>query len=109
LKTPEGIVKDEIKAYLKARGAYFFMPVQTGFGASTLDFLCCINGIFVGVETKRRDKAAKETPRQSKVIEDIRKAGGVALVARSVADLEKALKDNWVDVEAIGSDILTKE
>ena len=102
-------MKDEIKAYLKARGAYFFMPVQTGYGASSLDFLCCINGIFVGIETKRRDKPSKETPRQGKVIEEIRKAGGVALVARNVADVEKALKDNWVDVEAIQSDILTKE
>ena len=34
-------VKEALKKYLKEIGAYYFMPVQTGYGAATVDFLVC--------------------------------------------------------------------
>lgn len=76
MKTEEGALKDKIKAWLKNRNAYFFMPVQMGYGSTTVDFLCCVNGKFVGVETKAEGK--KPTPRQELTIADIRKAGGIS-------------------------------
>jgi hypothetical protein len=72
--TPESKVKAELKQHLRDQGAYVFMPVQTGYGAATLDFLVCLDGRFYGFETKARGK--KLTPRQELVSQQIRAAGG---------------------------------
>lgn len=72
--TPEGKVKADVKKYLKEHGAYFFMPVQSGYGAATLDFLVCLNGRFVAIETKAPGK--KLTARQEAVAREIVIAGG---------------------------------
>lgn len=85
-------VKDEIKKYLKARGAYFFMPVQFGYGAATLDFLVCLDGKFIGIETKKEGKT-ECTARQQNTIYAINKAGGIAFVADSLL----MVKDNFRD------------
>lgn len=70
-------VKEKLKLHLKALGAYFFMPVQMGMGATTVDFLCCIEGYFVGIETK----APGKTPslRQRLTLQEIENAGGISL------------------------------
>jgi hypothetical protein len=92
MQTPEGKVKDKVKALLRKYNAYSFMPVQAGYGASTLDFLCCINGRFLAIETKAPGK--KPTLRQEFVIEAIVKAGGVALVVDGdTTELEQSLKE----------------
>ena len=83
--TPEGKVKKEIKDYLRSKGAYFFMPVQTGYGSPTLDILACVNGKFVGIEVKRPGKGA--TARQHLIISEIIQAGGIAFVADRVEDV----------------------
>ena len=82
MKTEEGLLKDKVKRYLDALPRqYRFMPVQQGYGTQTLDFLCCIDGRFVGVETKAAGK--KPTPRQNQCIEAIKKAGGAAFYCDS--------------------------
>lgn len=73
-RTPEGRVKKKVKAHLDAIGAYYFMPVQTGYGKSTLDFLCCWRGLFFAIETKRGGKDL--TPRQKDVRDRIEAARG---------------------------------
>lgn len=70
--TPEGKVKKAIKEILSAYGAYYFMPVQNGYGAATVDFLGCYYGKFFAIEAKAKGKAP--TPRQLKVIEDMNRA-----------------------------------
>ena len=50
------------------------MPVQTGMGATSLDFLACQLGEFVAYECKARGK--KMTPRQELVARQINAAGG---------------------------------
>jgi hypothetical protein len=70
----ESKVKAKLRSWLEARKAYWFMPVQTGYGAATLDFLCCIEGRFIACETKRPGKHL--TPRQFLVAALIRAAGG---------------------------------
>jgi hypothetical protein len=76
--TPEGKVKKRVKDVLKEHGAYWFMPVQSGYGAATVDFLVCANGFFVGIETKAGRGEA--TQRQLITMEQIHQAGGVTLV-----------------------------
>lgn len=78
-KTPEGKVKDKVKAILKEYNAYYAMPMGTGYGVSGVpDFLVCCEGVFIGIETK----AGTNTPTalQLKNLNDIKKAGGLALV-----------------------------
>lgn len=62
--TPEGKIKAKVNAVLKVFGSkvWRFMPVQTGYGAPALDYLLCVNGHFVAIETKVPGK--KLTPLQ---------------------------------------------
>jgi hypothetical protein len=76
--TPESRVKEKVKAYLRGKNAYFFMPVQTGYGAATVDFLCCVDGRFIAIETKAPGK--KPTKRQRATLLAIIAAGGNAFV-----------------------------
>jgi hypothetical protein len=78
-KTPEGKVKDKIKKILKAHGAYYAMPMGTGFGnAGVPDFLVCMNGGFLGIEAKAN--GGKTTALQDKNLAEIEAAGGITLV-----------------------------
>jgi hypothetical protein len=78
-QTPEGKLKAQVKAYLNERGAYWFMPIGVGYGSATVDFLCCIKGRFVAIETKTLPR--KPTPRQFHCLNAVREAGGIAFVA----------------------------
>ena len=81
--TPEGKVKDQIKGWLKANGAYQFWPVQTGWGAATVDALICVNGQYIGLETKAPG-ITKPSPRQRVVMDAIEAAGGWAFCVDSL-------------------------
>lgn len=78
--TPEGHVKKKVNEFLDMFGndMYRFMAVQTGYGSPTLDYLVCIRGHFIAIETKRVGK--KPTPRQETTIERINSAGGHTFV-----------------------------
>lgn len=92
-KTPEAKVKDKIKAILKAHGAYYAMPIGTGYGnAGVPDFLCCCNGVFIAIEAKATSKD-KPTALQEKNLREIREAGGVTFViyADNLEELEQCL------------------
>jgi pantoate kinase len=82
--TPEAKVKEKIKKILKAHGAYFAMPMGTGYGNSGVpDFLVCLNGEFLAIEAK----AGRGIPTalQEKNMRDIEKAGGRTLVVNEQA------------------------
>lgn len=88
-RTPEGKVKDDIKKWLKARGAYWYMPSQNGMGVVGVpDFICCIGGRFVGIEAKAPGKRGNTTPNQEHQIAAIHKAGGAAIVVDDAAQLD---------------------
>jgi len=77
--TPEAKVKKRVKEILNDVGAYYAMPVGTGFGNSGVpDFLVCKEGLFYGIECKAN--GGQPTALQLKHLDDIRKAGGIALV-----------------------------
>jgi hypothetical protein len=80
--TPEAKVKVVLRRRLDALGCYTFMPVQTGYGATSLDFLVCWNGRFIAIETKAEGN--KPTARQKLVAKAIIAAGGAVLVIDSV-------------------------
>ena len=90
MKTPEGKVKAEVKKYLKDLGAYYFMPVQTGYGAAGVDFYICYEGWFIAVETKAGEAVPK--PRQRKVLEDVDSCGGIALCINNVKSLQRYIE-----------------
>ena len=77
--TPEAKVKAKIKAVLKKHGAYYAMPIGSGYGNSGVpDFLCCANGQFIGIEAKAN--GGKPTALQNKNLDQIREAGGTAFI-----------------------------
>ena len=79
--TPESKVKAKIKTILKAHGAYYAMPIGTGYGSSGIpDFLVCFNGEFLAIEAKAGKGEA--TALQLKNLGDINRAGGYTLIIR---------------------------
>lgn len=92
--TPEGKVKAKVNRLLDRHGAYRFMPVQTGYGARTLDYLLCHRSRFLAVETKAPGK--KPTRIQKLCMEKIEAAGGKVFLIDGVngqlEELERYLK-----------------
>lgn len=77
--TPEALVKKKIRAILDAHGVYYAMPIGTGYGNSGVpDFLCCVNGHFLGIEAKAG--RGKTTALQDDHLRRIDEARGVAVV-----------------------------
>jgi len=97
--TPEAKVKAKIKEVLKMERIYYAMPIGTGYGNSGVpDFLCCVNGRFLGIEAKANGN--KPTELQKKNLMDIELSGGyTAVINENASDLEylveliKQLKD----------------
>jgi hypothetical protein len=97
MRTPEGYEKDEIKAYLKSIGAYYFMPVQVGYGQATVDILACVKGVFFGIEVKREGKAP--TARQEVKLKEIAAGGGIT-VAGTAEVVIHAIKE-WLRISKV--------
>lgn len=71
--TPEGKVKRRVSQILKrADACYYFMPVQTGYGSPTLDYLGSSRGRAFAIETKAPGK--KPTIRQKAIINEMKMA-----------------------------------
>ena len=92
--TPEAKVKKKAVQILKELSAYYFYPVTSGYGRSGVpDIIVCYRGLFIGIECKAGKN--KPTPLQEKNMEDIHKAGGIALVINedNVSRLSRILFD----------------
>lgn len=84
-QTPEKRVKTKVESVLKSEGAYYFFPATHGYGRSGVpDIIACVNGHFLAIECKAGGN--KPTALQTREIESIRLAGGVAVVAN---------EENW--------------
>lgn len=102
--TPEGKVKDAIKKYLTKKGVWFAgkapPPLVTGWMYMPLAGPLGVSGIpdFVGIYRGRpffiEAKAPGGRPTDIQTIrhDEIRKAGGVVIVASSVEELEVGMK-----------------
>ena len=77
--TPEGKVKRTVSSLLRATpDLYYFMPVPSGYGESSLDYLGCYRGKFFAIETKAPGK--KPTDRQNMMISRMKAAGAAVFV-----------------------------
>jgi hypothetical protein len=90
-QTPEGKVKRKVSDFLKGvEGLYYFMPVPSGYGESTLDYIGCYHGRLFAIETKK--PGGKPTGRQEQIISAITRAGGAVFVI----DGDITLLTEWV-------------
>ena len=79
MTTPEGHVKAKVRKILgEYDGMYYFMPVPSGYGRTTIDFLCCYRGQFFAIETKA--PGGKPTLRQEAELNGIARAMGKTFV-----------------------------
>lgn len=83
--TPEGKVKDKIKAVFKRCGVYYHMPVQNGMGEPTLDFVACVNGRFFAVEAKAPGK--KPSQRQQITMDKMASSGAYVFMVSNDEEL----------------------
>jgi len=79
--TPEASVKKAVKAILAKYKIWYFMPSMSGFGRAGIpDFICCIRGRLLGIETKaQKGKLTRIQKIEHQAIND---AGGVCIVMR---------------------------
>jgi hypothetical protein len=94
--TPEGRVKAKVKKTLTEMGAYYAMPVASGYGhAGTPDFLVCYRCQFLAIETKA--KGNKPTALQEAAMQRIRDAGGRVYVIdeTNVENLRKEIENDY--------------
>lgn len=90
--TPEGWIKKIVKEMLDMYPrAYWHMPVQNGMGAPSLDFICCIDGQYVAIETKAPGK--RMTDRQELTAKEIEGGGGE--VIRDVGTTRLSIDMVW--------------
>lgn len=92
MATPEGKVKEKVKAVLRKHNAYWHCPVQNGMGSPSLDFVCCIAGYYFAIETKAGNK--RPTPRQELTIQQMQLAGAKTFVINEVEGLAEL--DEWL-------------
>lgn len=87
-------VKARVKALIAdyAPSAYLFMPVQTGYGAPSLDFIVTIQGISLYIETKVDGK--KPSPRQKLTVQKMVEAGAVVTIVdqHNLDDLSEVIR-----------------
>lgn len=83
-------IENRIKSYLKSKGAYFVKYFGNSFSqAGVCDLLVCYKGRFIGIEVK--NEKGKTSPLQEVNLKQIKEAGGISLVARSVEDVQKVI------------------
>lgn len=93
--TPEGRIKNKIRKLLDGYGTnlYYYMPVPSGYGRRTVDYLGCIRGVFFAIEAKR--PKGKPTALQNAALEQIEHAGGIGFVVND--DETLAGLKRWLD------------
>ena len=93
--TPEGKVKAKITKLLKSYPKlWYFMPVPSGFGVRTVDYIGCFQGIFFVIEAKAPGKDA--TAMQKLTLATIRACGGATFVVNDDESLRSLKK--WLDL-----------
>lgn len=83
-------IENKIKAYLKSIGAYYVKYFGNQFSqVGVPDILCCYKGRFIGIEVK--NEKGKTSPLQDVNIQQIKDAGGLAIVARTVDEVKQLI------------------
>lgn len=94
----EKAIENKIKKLLTEQGAYFFKHFGCKFSrVGVPDIIACINGRFIGIEVKRENGVLSEV--QKIHLQQIKNAGGIGIVARSVEDVKEALCLNCTTIK----------
>lgn len=87
-------IENNIKRYLKSKGAYYFKHHGNQFSqVGVPDIIACYKGKFIGIEVK--NETGKTSPLQDVNLKMINEAGGIGLVARCTEDVKKVI-DNII-------------
>ena len=81
----ESKIQKSIIKYLESIGAYVIKLKLTNASGNP-DIICCYQGRFIAIEVKNKGNEA--TKLQQHKLEQIMLAGGIAMVAYSVADVK---------------------
>lgn len=88
--TPEQGIKREVKRWLESHGAYWCMVQGGAFSKpGDPDIVACVKGRFVAVEAK--SSSGRRSEAQEICARRVAEAGGLAVLARSAEDVERAL------------------
>jgi len=96
LSNNESKIQTKIIKFLESRGAYV-ARIMKASKAGVPDLLACYRGHFIGIEVKTA--TGKTSPLQDHHLDLIEKAGGFAIVARCVEDVEQVLR--YIDDEVM--------
>lgn len=87
-------VQKKITDYLDSLGAYYLKVHGSAYQpAGTPDLLCCVNGMFVGIEVKK-PKGGIVSELQKFKIKEIQNSGGIAFVANSLEVVKREFKEH---------------
>jgi hypothetical protein len=92
-RTPEAIVKAQIKMYLRTLPhCFFFMPAAHGYGVNGIpDIVGCYQGVFFAIEVKAPGKLKNVTALQRMQINEINQAQGWAIAADTMQHVEELI------------------
>jgi hypothetical protein len=89
-RVKEESVKDKIKQILKEMKVPFDMPPANGYGrAGNFDFVCCVDGAYLGIEAKRDAKEKPTRLQTEHAMEFAEHGAGVLLIHKDNLDLLK--------------------
>lgn len=84
--------RNRVDPFLKSLPGCYFDAIQQVAKHGSPDYYLCIRGNFVGLEIKKSGhKVDEPSPRQKYSLEQIEKAGGLALVA---------YPENWEEIKS---------
>lgn len=90
--TRENAILGTITRELTRRGAWWVKTHGTGTGRNGIpDLLACHYGVFIAIETKTRH--GRTRPLQAFELEQVAKAGGYTLTARSLDQVRELLDE----------------
>lgn len=90
-KKPESRLQRRIQDHLRDKfpGVFVFKVHGGPYMAAGLpDLICCVDGLFIGLEVKLPIAKSKPSEIQIQTLKEIRAAGGAAQVVRSPAEAE---------------------
>jgi hypothetical protein len=90
-------LKRRIRAWLKAEGAWYYMPVPGGYGKHGVpDFLCMIEGVSFSIETKTTGR--KPTMLQELEMKEMDAAGWMVFVVDSEETMARMMSEVMSEV-----------
>src|SRR5262249_23105131 len=101
MRTPEGIEKDKVKAWLTEIGAFHRWPVPYGYGQPHIDCYAAIAGVFWSIEVKAEGE--EPTVLQWRTLRETEDAGG-KVAWGTAADIIRVI-GTWLDRQARGGPV----